>query len=230
MENQEIRNSTSTKIGDIIQNEARQIQNLKTNIYHKRYFINCDAEEYLQLVHLKGSRIFRKKGENQKFIRDISNNDTIQQLYYYAIGSTKFKGDLRKGLWLWSVEYGTGKTTMLHIMQELFNEFNNKSFPLIECKILHEIIQNKSLEYFQKRILYFDDIGREVKEVNNFGTRIKPIPTIIHLREQYGSWTHATAQRPPEDPEFVKIYRKVTTNRLISMFNPIEFKGKTRRK
>jgi hypothetical protein len=177
---------------------------------------------------LKGERIFREAGEAKDFEIDDYNRNVFNQLYYYAIGSKKFNGDLHKGLWFWSAEFGTGKTTALMIMNELFNEFNKKHFPFIKCKTLHDNVNEYGLEYFKNRIIYFDDIKREMKLINYFGNKTKPIPSIIHLREHYGAWTHATCQN--KIIELNDIYGEVTTNRMIALFNEIEFKGKTRRK
>lgn len=229
MENHSTRTLKTSSIGDIIQKkELNEIGDLNKNIYHKRLFIKCSPEEFNRLVRLKGERIFREKGEAKDFKIDANNTNVFNQLYYYAIGSNKFNGDLQKGLWLWSKEFGTGKTTALIIMQELFNEFNNKLFPFIECKILHETIVDKSYEYFRKRSIYLDDVLREIKVVNDYGTKSRPIPTIIHIREKEGSWTHGTSQYQINELE--EYYGMVTVNRMIKMFNEIEFKGKTRRK
>lgn len=229
MEDQSTRISKIKNISDIhIKAESDKISELSKNIYHKRLFVRYSAAEFAELVRLKGERIFREAGENKSFDIDKDNKEVFNQLYYYAIGSPKFNGDLRKGLWLWSAEFGTGKTTMLRIMQELFNDFNNKIFRFMECKTLHQEYLNLGMEYFKNRTLYFDDLGREQKLINDFGNKIKPIPNIIHLREFTGAWTHLTAQRPISYYE--PIYNEVTTNRMIKMFNEIEFKGKTRRK
>lgn len=230
MDQQKIRISKTKPISDIIQNESKELAELNQKPNKKRLFINCRAEEFVRLVFLKSNRIFWERGQKTRFIRDEHNKEIIKQLYYYAIGSDQFKGDLHKGLWFWSTEFGTGKTTMLQVIREIFNDHNMKSFPLIECKVLHEKIQNYSMEYFQNRILYFDDIGREIKDVNMYGTKIRPIPSIIHLREHYGSWTHATCNRHFEHESLKSLYGEVTTNRFKAMFNAIEFKGKTRRK
>ncbi len=238
MDDQSTRISKVKNIADIHKKDLNKISNLKKNIYHKRLFIKCSPKEFSALVRSKGERIFREAGENKEFTIDNDNKEVFNQLYFYAIGSDKFKGDLLKGLWLWSEEFGTGKTTMLRIMQEIFNDSNNKVFRFLECKTLHEEYLKLGMEYFKKRTLYFDDIGREMKLINDFGNKIKPIPTIIHLREFSGAWTHATAQRPIEKPTnengemktiYIDMYGKVTTNRMIKMFNQIEFKGKTRR-
>ncbi|HAN19647.1 MAG: hypothetical protein A2X13_14595 [Bacteroidetes bacterium GWC2_33_15] len=228
MQKQLTRISASNKSDDIISKETEEIFALKQDIYHKRLFIKCTYDEFLRLVTLKGERIFREQGQNKTFDIDNYNNDVLTNLYYYAVGDSKFSGDLLKGLWFWSEEFGTGKTTIMDILRELFNDYNNKVTPLTESKILHEIITRESCEYFRKRVLYFDDLGREIKEINDFGTKIKPIPIIIHLREHEGSWTHITAQRPIL--QFEPVYGSVTINRMIKMFNEIEFKGKTRRK
>jgi hypothetical protein len=226
-------------MADIQKIDLQQLSDLRNNIYHKRLFIKCSPKEFSTLVRSKGERIFRENGEDKEFNIDNDNKEVFNQLYFYAIGSDKFKGDLLKGLWLWSSEFGTGKTTMLRIMQELFNDFNRKMFRFIECKTLHEVYLKLGIEYFRKRTLYFDDIGREMKLINDFGNKIKPIPTIIHLREFSGAWTHATAQRPIEKATnengemktiFIDMYGKVSTNRMTKMFNEIEIKGKTRRK
>lgn len=229
MKNHSTRTKKTNKISDVIQkNELGKIGNLNKNIYHKRLFIKCSAKEFGNLVRLKGERIFRDKGDAIDFSIDDYNRDAFNQLFYYAIGSDKFKGDLHKGLWLWSAEYGTGKTTALMIMRELFNEYNKKHFPFFNCKTLHNDVTKLGIEYFSHRTIYLDDIKREMKLINYWGNKIKPIPSIIHLREHYGSWTHATCQN--QITQLDDTYGKVSTNRMTALFNEIEFKGKTRRK
>jgi len=220
---------SKTNIADIIaKRELKKIEYLKKDIYHKRLFLDISAEDFKKIVQLKGERIFREGGEDIDFDIDDFNKDNLNQLYFYCIGSDKFKGNLRKGLWFWSHEFGTGKTTVLKIMNELFNDLINRHFPFFECKILAENFLKLGVLYFRKRIIWFDDIGREQKIIKEWGNEHKPIPSIIHLRDTCGAWTHASAQKPIL--AYNIIYGKVTTNRMIKMFNEIEFKGKSRRK
>lgn len=228
MEKISTRISNNSIASEIAKKESGKVASYKKNIYHKRLFIKCSPDEFLEIVKLKGERIFREMGDDIPFDIDIYNKDIIQDLYYYATGNPKFSGNLRKGLWFWSTEYGTGKSTILQIMQELFNDFNRKVFPLFECKTLGDNYIKLGILYFKKRTIYLDDIGREQKLIKYYGNEIQTIPSIMHMRDKSGAWTHGSSQKPIL--KFNSIYGKVTTDRMTKAFNEIEFKGKTRRK
>jgi len=217
-----------TQISTVISSNREKLGKLKKNIYHKRLFIGIEAKDFAEYVRLNGEIIFRKKGENKAFDIDKDNYENLNEIFYYILGSKKFKGDLSKGLWLWSEQTGTGKTTILEIVCNLINDAAGRTLKIILAQEIKEKLEEFGYQYFEKNILFIDDLGRESKEVNIYGTKSKPMQEIIFRREKLGSWTFATCQRNIDSLN--KLYAPPVISRMEKMFNQIEFKGKDRRK
>ncbi len=84
------------------------------------------------------------------------------------------------------------------------------------------------MDYFERRPLILDEVGRETKIVKDFGTDRKLVPEIISMRYNTGAWTMATSNYNFED--LGDMYDKYIKDRLKEMFNFIELNGKSFRK
>lgn len=216
------------KIDQVNVENAMRVENLRQTPFHKRMFLDIPAAKFAEYVKIKGELIFREKGEDRRFCIDEHNRENINQIYYYLTGSNKFNGDLKKGLWLHSKTSGTGKTTMLEMICALINDLKGRKIEITLSKDLAKKIENFGYEYFEKRILFIDDFGREQKELNVYGNKTLPVPEIIFRREKIGAWTFATSQRDIEG--LSNEYSHVVIRRMKKMFNEIEFKGPNRNK
>ncbi len=88
-------------------------------------------------------------------------------------------------------------------------------------------ILKEGIAYFSKRPIFLDDVGREPKEVKDFGNVIRPVPDLYYLRKENGAWTFQTCQRPID--QLTELYGMFTTDRMKAAFNEIHFKGGSRR-
>jgi len=59
----------------------------------------------------------------------------INQLYFYATGSSSFSGDLNKGIHLWG-DYGVGKSTILQAFSEIISENSGKNIMMNRIKVI----------------------------------------------------------------------------------------------
>ncbi len=214
-------------IDDIYKNSKDQRDEAEKKLKVKRGFIkNMDYETFKNVIAIKSERIFLQRSEPRGFKFDEFNKSIIEQFYYYAIGSDKFKGSIWKGIHLWG-DYGCGKTTLVLAFCEIINEISGKIIKTILAKELGNSIIRFGIEYFVSRPIFLDDIGREIKELKNYGNLLRPVPDLYYLRKEKGAWTFQTCQKPISDLE--QVYGKFTTDRMRAAFNEIEFKGNSRR-
>jgi len=195
-------------------------------INSKRVFIDIDPITFKDILVLKSERIFNDRSEPKDYRFDSYNKDLIQQLYYYVTGNSKFKGSLQKGIHLYGT-YGCGKTALLQSVCEMITELSDRKIEMVHAKEFGNTILKHGIDYYYKRPMFLDDIGREPREVKNFGNVIHPVPDSYPMRKENGAWTFQTCQRPIKGLE--SEYGEYITDRMRAAFNEIEFKGSSRR-
>lgn len=215
-----------TSIDKIYKNAVADRSAAEQKVKSKRSFLRMDPANFKDILVTKMERIFLERNEPKKYEFDVNNKPIIQQLYFYAIGSEKFNGNLYKGIHLWG-DYGTGKTTMLQAFCEIMQEYTGRRILMIMSKELGAKILDNGVDYYKTRPFFLDDIGREIKELKEWGNLCKPVPDLYYLRKETGAWTFQTCQKPIA--ELADLYGKFTTDRMKAMFNEIEFKGTSKR-
>lgn len=194
----------------------QQVQ--KTN----RQYLHMKRDEYrYRFMDIANKEVFGK------FEINSHNKVVIDQIYYYLRGMKKFNGDVTKGLLLIG-GYGTGKTTLIKIIQQLINENWNKVWTMVSCVNLAEIMKEREVEFYKKRPLILDEIGRESQVVKDFGTERRYVPEILSMRYNERSWTMGTSNYDTE--ALKKMYGGYIEDRLHEMFNIIQLTGKSFRK
>ena len=76
--------------------------------------------------------------------------------------------------------------------------------------------------------MLIDDIGREPKEINTFGTKELPVTDLMSIRYDFGSLTFATTNF--NDDILKEFYGEALIDRFHEIFNYIIMTGKSRRK
>ena len=217
-----------TQISNLIeQNEILKAEAIKKS--PARFFLDISQEDFMNLFCSKlNYYLSRKHKKDFKFKIDKQNKEIIEQLYFYLYGSEQFKGDLYKGILLIG-SLGTGKTTILQSFCEMINDFKIKIISIIHSKKLSsELNADKNIIEYEKIPLFIDDIGKENRNVNNFGTIINPIPDIFALRSEYGSWTFGTGNYNLNS--YSEFYGETIKERFFELFNIISVSGESRRK
>ena len=92
-----------------------------------------------------------------------------------------------------------------------------------------EITEREGFDYFKFRPLYFDDLGRESKQVKVYGTEISPVPDVLFQRYDTGAYTFATSNYDIEDLKKPEMYGLAIADRIGAMFNVFEMTNKSRR-
>jgi DNA replication protein DnaC len=193
---------------------------------NRRLFIEMTVQEFRLLFGKILKANLLRKGQDKIFNIDDNNKDILNQLYYYLIGDDKFKGDLQKGIIIFGT-IGTGKTLIVRSFVELIQAASNKMFTILHSKALASYLREKGEDYLNLRPLFIDDIGKESKIVNDFGTIKNPIPDLFSIRYDFGGWTFGTCNYNLEDLE--GFYGLTIIDRFKEMFNFLIMEGESRR-
>lgn len=167
-----------------------------------------------------------KRNQDKCFVVDDSNKDVINQLYYYLTGSSQFDGDIYKGILL-AGSIGTGKSIIMNAFCNIYEELTAKLFFRTHAKRIPELLRTEESGFFDKRPMFIDDLGREPKEVNNYGTKELPTIDLMSIRYDYGALTFATTNF--NNDVLKQLYGEAIIDRFKEMFNTIVLKGSSKR-
>lgn len=128
---------------------------------------------------------------------------------------------------------GNGKTTMVHALQQTMNYLRHKNLlDDCECTGLRVIDAKAAAQkvkamysdpYCNAPMLAIEDIGREAKEVLEYGNVTNPVADLIEHRYECQLYTILTTNLNPE--EVRARYGARIADRLNEMSVPIIFKG-----
>ena len=108
--------------------------------------------------------------------------------------------------------------------------FNTQYIEIIdECKKFSQQRIKIGTDYFKFRPMYFDDLGRESKQVKIYGTEISPVPDVLFQRYDTGAYTFATSNFSFDELKKESMYGLAIADRLGNMFNVFEMKNNSRR-
>lgn len=191
-----------------------------------RPYIKINAIEFRKQFLKIGNDLIRESMNNlDEYSISDENKVLINQIFYYLIGSFKFNGNLKRGILLIG-SYGNGKTTLLKIIGRLIEDNSNKIIEFISCQNLHTSIDD--IERYYKKPLILDELGKEVLEVNNYGTKRSPIIEILSQRYINNAFTLSSANYNIET--FIEMYGGYIVERMEEMFNIFIVKGESFRK
>ena len=192
-------------------------------------------EDYKALLSQSAQVILQRRRERNSFVIDEYNEPVIAQIYLYMKMNERFSGDLQKGIMLVG-KYGSGKTLIMQAMAEMYNtavrtlQVRHPLLRFMKSSELLYSVKEKSVSDFSRVALVIDELGREPKQIMDFGNLTSPMIELLCERYDNGAWTHGTSNFTLETLSSENQYGKMTGDRIKSMFNFIELKGESRRK
>ena len=199
---------------------------MKANYIKNRVYLEIEYDKYEEMVIKFANEILDRRNDDKEFTIDEDNVYVIKQLYYYLTGSGKFNGNLHKGIML-NGFYGTGKTVILESFCKLINEFTKKRITILTAEKYTELLPEFGLTHFENKPIFLDDPGKEQKEINHFGTILKPVSDLLCRKYDNGTWMLLTSNNHLKT--FEKIYSPMVADKMRGMFNVFELKGGSRR-
>lgn len=203
-----------------------------------RFFLPAKAiseDQFTELLILKANTILVKRGEEPDFFLDERSGPLAKQLYLWLVGDKRFNGDVGKGI-LFGGLVGTGKTILLQAFVGVYSMLSNRQYSYIGTDEIKDFIRQYDREWWQRRIIMLDDIGREPMEMKDWGNKTLPIPYVIAIRYDSGGLTFGTTNFPLapaigyKGRSLQEFYGEYIIDRMRSMFNFIVYPGETRRK
>jgi len=213
-------------INQIIEQERKKTDELKKVI--ERRYVRINSYDFKSLMFINIDRILAERNLLVKFEVNDINKQIMNQLYYHLVGhKEKFNGNMQKGI-LIAGKNGIGKTLILKAYCETRKMLFGRSCNTFHSKKLVELIRENGYDDLIKREIMIDDIGKESREIVDFGTKIQPIADLIAFRYDKGSLTFATTNYKIDT--LSEFYGITTTDRFKEMFNLIEMEGESFRK
>ena len=209
---------------------------------------SCSLKKYEAI--LKNSFItYASQNIGRAYEIDLANKAAINSIFSCLVlkddesigfDSLNRKITLKKGFFIFG-DLGCGKSTLMRLLSE-FKKINNDSTYkfLTASEICQSYKQLGSIDKFTfnedgvqgKPATYcIDELGRETKVVDNYGTKLDVISQV--LQDRYVLWqskgviTHLITNLDFE--ELGNRYGEFIKERIIEMCNVIEFKGESKR-
>lgn len=124
---------------------------------------------------------------------------------------------------------GTGKTTLMQAFILYYNWLYKKVIREFHAKTLPIEIKAKGIDWFYRRPIYIDDLGKESAITAEYGQKFDTWGDIFAVRYESKALTFATANYSI-DGQFKEIYGDVIANRMKEHFNIFEITGASLRK
>ena len=142
-------------------------------------------------------KILNKRGVGGSLVIDQYNQHTLHNMYYYAVGSPLCEWDINKGLFLGG-KVGAGKTLLMSAFLKILEDISGYVIEMIPARQLAQKLIDNGPEYYMKRPLFIDELGRENLEENYYGRTIRPFEELMSYRYEYGSRLFVTSNFTPE--------------------------------
>ena len=216
----------SQQINDLItiarEEHAKQLNKLVTMRQ------NTSCEDFKELFMVRAQQAMADRKNFSPFIIDDNNRQIINMMYGYIMGQgtilNPYIGIVLNGA------YGCGKSVLIEafcmVLNDLtFSEKNKiKSVHAIE---LAEQIKNVGVIPYAREPLLIQDLGKENKEMNVYGTIINPITELLAIRAEYGALTFGSTNM--DIAAFKKAYKESIYKRITEHVNLVFLPGNDRR-
>ena len=183
-------------------------------------------EQFKELLTANAQQILLKRSVNTPYVIDQYNGPVIKQLYYYFTGNPLCKWNLDAGL-VFAGKIGCGKSVLMMAFLQLSNEYSRRLTTIIHSKRLAELIKAKGIEFYEKRPVFIDELGREETEFKDYGNVMKPVIDLLALRYEAGSRTYASTNYNLDALE--GFYGKFIRSRMEEMMTLVHVPGESRR-
>jgi hypothetical protein len=126
--------------------------------------------------------------------------------------------------------YGCGKSVLIEAFCMVLNDITlseKNRIQVVHAIELAEAIKKTGVIPYSRIPLCIQDMGKETKEVNNFGTNLNPISELLAVRAEYGAMTFGSTNM--DIPSFQQAYKEYISKRITEHINLVFLPGSDRR-
>ena len=203
-----------------------QINQSQANLRTFKSMVPMTYETFMSLIKAHSTDIMLQRSVSQPYVVDRNNEPIIRQLYLYFTNDAECAWNLNSGL-IFAGKIGCGKSLLMLAYLRVSNEFSRRITTFLHSKELSRLIIQRGLEYYAKRPLFIDEMGREESEVKDYGNVVKPVIDLFALRYENGARTYATTNFKYDSIE--KFYGEFIRTRMEEMMTYVPFPGESRR-
>jgi len=185
-------------------------------------------EDFKLLFTTRAQQAMADRKNFTKFIIDDSNRNVINLLYKYVTLQecelNTYIGIILNG------KYGCGKSVLIETLCMVLNDLawseKNKIESVHAIELAEQIKKVGVIPYAHKPLL-IQDLGKEKKELNNFGTIVNPISELLAIRAEYGALTFGSTNMTLKS--FGEAYKEFISKRITEHVNLVFLPGEDRR-
>lgn len=212
-------NGDTERIQAQIQEKAQKLREFKC-------YVSMSYDEFKELLTAYATEIMVQRSVIGQFRIDANNGPIIKQLYLYFIGHPDCAWNLNAGL-IFAGKIGSGKTVLMTAFLKITDEYTRRRTVVAHAKQLPYLFKKNTIEYYDNRPMFVDDLGKEEAEIRDFGTVVRPWIDLFGFRYDNGARTYATTNFKPADLE--KIYGEFICSRMAEIMTFIVIPGESRR-
>jgi DNA replication protein DnaC len=183
-------------------------------------------EEFIELLSVYAREILLQRSVTKPYLIDQHIGPVINQLYLYFTNNPECVWNLNAGL-IFGGKIGCGKSILMMAYLNLSNEYSRRRTTMVHSKTLAGLIKRNGIEFYEKRPVFIDELGREESEVKDYGNVVKPVIDLFALRYEAGSRTYATTNFNYNSLE--KFYGEFVRSRMEEMMTFVLIPGDSRR-
>ena len=110
---------------------------------------------------------------------------------------------------------------------KITDEYTRRRAFVAHAKQLAGLFKKNTIENYDKRPMFIDDLGKEEVEVKDYGTITRPWIDLFALRYDLASRTYATTNFNDKDLE--KLYGEFICSRMFEIMTLVKIPGESRR-
>lgn len=210
-------------------NTEKLLQQLEEKEQHLRSFksyTKMSYDEFKELITIYASDILVQRSVTKPYVIDQYLEPVVKNLYLYFTNNPACAWNLNGGL-IFGGKIGCGKSVLMMAFLHLSNEYSRRRTTMVHSKTLAGLIKQKGIEFYEKRPVFIDELGREESEVKDYGNVVKPVIDLFALRYESGARTYATTNFNYTSLE--KFYGGFVRSRMEEMMTFVYVPGESRR-
>ena len=214
---------TITELITIAQSEhSRQLHRLA----NMRNLVSID--DFKKLFIARAQQTMHERKNFNDFVVDDANKEVINLMYRYILKShceiNPYVGIILNG------RFGCGKSVLIEAFCKVLNDLTPRERDRIETihaiELVDQIRLNGVIPYSKKN-LCIQDLGKEKIEINDFGTKYKPISELLAVRAENGAITFGSTNLLTKT--FGEFYDPYIGARITEHVNLVFLQGDNRR-
>jgi len=213
-------------IKESIQLAKKQAFNQQNSMVKMRQ--QASVEDFKTLFKIRAQQAMTIRKNFGDFVIDESNREVLNIMYRYIVKNNcpinPYIGIILNGA------YGCGKSVLIETFCQVLNDLTSDKSEQI--KVVHAIelaedIKINGVIKYARIPLCIQDLGKEKKEVNHYGTMVNPISELLAVRAEYGALTFGSTNMTLK--MFEEAYKEYISKRITEHVNLVYLPGCDRR-